>query len=124
MSEELVAIREWIRRFFRSNSVRPGADGWTDDFSLGLQAGNVEDLVEQVLVANSEGRQHELIVAELREQFGLSVEDAELAVDRVCGGVSRALTGNRANCPDRTKDPIAWASFQRAMASRQGRSFR
>jgi hypothetical protein len=120
-----VAVREWIRRFFRSNSVRPGADGWTDDFSLGLQAGcNVEDLVDHVLVANREGRQHELVVAELREQFGLSVEDAELAMDRVCGGVSRALTGSRANCPDRIKDPIAFASFQRAMANRHGRILR
>jgi hypothetical protein len=117
IGEELMAVPEWIRRFFRSKSARRSANGWTDDCSLELQAGcNVEDLVNHVLVANKEGRQHEVVVAELGEQFGLSVEDAELAMDRVCGGVVRALSGNRANCPDRMKDPIAWASFQRAMA--------
>jgi hypothetical protein len=74
-----MAVREWIRRIFRSNFLRTRADGWTGDSSLALQAGcNVEDLVVHVLMANREGRQHELIVAELRDEFGLSVEDAQL----------------------------------------------
>lgn len=97
----------------------PGSEGYTDDLSLTVQAGrSVKNLVDHVLRSTEQGRQHERIVAELREQFGLSVEDAELAIDRVCGGTTRALTGNRAYCPDRKKDPIAWISFQRAITKR------
>lgn len=93
--------------------------GSTDDLSLKLQVGRkLEDLVGHVFAANEEGRQHEVLITELREQFGLSADDAEIAVDRVCGGIVRASPGNRANCPDRAKDPIAWMSFQRAIAKR------
>jgi hypothetical protein len=74
--------------------------------------------VAHIFAARTEGRQHEVLIADLREDFGLSAEGAELAVDRVCGGIVRAMTGNRANCPDRKKDPIAWMSFQRAIAKR------
>lgn len=40
-------------------------------------------------------------------------EDAELSVDRVGGGIVRTATGSHDTCPNRAKDPIAWASFQR-----------
>jgi hypothetical protein len=59
--------------------------------------------VAYVLVANQQGRQREMLIAELRIDFGLSSEDAELSVDRVHAGIVRALTGNRANLPDRIK---------------------
>jgi hypothetical protein len=78
----------------------------------------VKDFGDHIFVANNEGREHELLIAELCKGFGLLPEDAELAIDRVCGGVVRALTGNQANCPDRIKDPIAWMSFQRAITKR------
>jgi hypothetical protein len=68
--------------------------------------------------SDDEGRQQEPVIAHVCEEFGLSIEDAELAIDRVYDGVVRAMTGDRANCPDRTKDPIAWRSFQRSIAKR------
>jgi hypothetical protein len=117
-----VGFQNWFRRisrFSESRSMSSAGDGWTNDLSLNLQAGRKrEELVGHVFAANEQGRQHEVLIVEFREQFGLSADDAEIAVDRVCGGIVRAPTGNRANCPDRTKDPIAWMSFQRAIAKR------
>ena len=53
-------------------------------------------------------------VQELATRFVIE-DDAEFALDRVLGGIVRAATGNPANCPDRTKDPVAWVSYQRAV---------
>jgi hypothetical protein len=47
----------------------------------------------------------------LIDEFGLSADDATLAWDRTFGGLVRASTRNRANCPPQDKDPIAWESF-------------
>lgn len=113
-----MGLHDWIRRFSRRKDPSP-PDGWTDDLSLQLPADRTaEDLVDYIVAAEEQRRQHEMLVAELGVEFGLSDEEAELSVDRVCGGITRALTGNRANCPDRTKDPIAWTSFQRVIAKR------
>jgi hypothetical protein len=87
--------------------------------SVELRAGRtVDELVDHILLANEQSRQHEMLIAELGVEFGLSDPDAELSVDRVCAGILREGTGTRANCPDRIKDPIAWASFQRAIVKR------
>jgi hypothetical protein len=56
-----------------------------------------EELVEFILAANQDGRQHEALIAELGSEFGLSNEDAELSVDRVGGGIVRAATGSGSN---------------------------
>jgi len=114
-----VGVHNWLRRFSRQNDVPSIPDGWTDDLSVELRAcRTVEGLVDHILEANEQNRQPEMLITELAIEFGLSEEDAKLSVDRVCGGIVRARTGNRANCPDRIEDPIAWASFQRAFAKR------
>ncbi|MGC3968485.1 MAG: hypothetical protein QM775_14240 [Pirellulales bacterium] len=61
--------------------------------------GTLDDTTEQLLIA----------------EFQLSPYDAALVRDRTFGGIVRAATGNEVNCPDRTKDPIAWQSFQNAI---------
>jgi len=43
--------------------------------------------------------------------YGLVEDDADLAIDRVQGGIVRALTGLIDNRPDATKDPLAHCSF-------------
>ena len=114
-----MSVYDWFRRFYRLRSASSDSVDWTENLSVNLRPGRtLDELVGHILVAREEDRQHELLIADLREHFGLSAEDAELAVDRVCGGIVRAMTGNRANCPDRTKDPIAWMSFQRSMTKR------
>jgi hypothetical protein len=114
-----VDLNKWFRQRLQRQDAPRVADGWTDDLSVQLPAGRtVEELVDYIFTANRQRREHEMLVAELAAEFGLSKEDAELSVDRVCGGVVRAAAGNRANCPDRVKDPVAWASFQRAIAKR------
>lgn len=114
-----MAVYDWLRRFSRSRSAVPNSGRWTDNLSVDLRPGRtLDELVAHVIAAREEGRQHELLIARLREDFGLSDEEAELAVDRVCGGIVRAMTGNRANCPDRGKDPIAWTSFQCSIKKR------
>jgi len=97
----------------RRSEVPPG---WTDDCSVVLPAGrNVDDVVEVVLGCQRDQLAHTATIAELMK-FGLSDEDAELAVDRVCGGLVRASTGDRRNKPSRKKDPLAYASYRRALA--------
>lgn len=114
-----MAVHDWFRRFSRASSTSSDSDAWTDNLSVNLRPDRtLDELVTDIFATREEGRQHELVIAHLRDEFGLSVEGTELAIDRVCGGIVRAMTGNRANCPDRTKDPIAWMSFQRAIANR------
>ena len=114
-----MGLHNWLRRFSRQNVMPAISDGWTDDISVELKGSRtIEDLVDYIFVATEQGRRHEVLIAELVAEFGLSDEYAELSVDRACGGIVRAQTGNRANCPDRIKDPIAWVSFQRALAKR------
>jgi hypothetical protein len=110
-----VDFRNWLQRIFQLNEVSAGP-GWTDDLSVNLRDGRtVEELVDYILVANQQNRQHETLIADLGAEFGLSNDDAELSVDRVCGGIVLALIGNGANGPNHVKDPIAWVSFQRAV---------
>ena len=85
--------------------------GWTDDCSVELPAGRkVDDVVDLVLACRREQRTHTATIAELTT-FGLSPDDADVAVDRVCGGLVRAGTGNSANKPSRKKDPLAFVSY-------------
>jgi hypothetical protein len=78
----------------------------------------LDELVEYSLAANQRGCQHEALIADLVTELGLSNEDAELSVDYGGSGIVRAATDPRANCPNRAKDPIAWASFQRTITKR------
>lgn len=112
-----MGLKDRLRLLFESEPPNP--DGWTDDLSVRLKGGRtVEAFVDYILAANQRGRRHEALIADLVTAFGLSNEDAELSVDRVGGGIVRAATGSRGNCPNRAKDPIAWASFQRAITRR------
>jgi len=125
-----VSLKDWFQRLLKPSvpagriyEIPPVQDsptsvppGWTDDLSVALPDGRTpEELVDYVFAAIEEGRVHEALINDLCAEFQLSTEDAELVVDRVCGGIARAATGNHANCPDRNKDPLAWLSFQRAI---------
>jgi len=52
----------------------------------------------------------------LRERFGISEEEALLAIDRVPGGIIRALTGVPQNRPDPIADPLAHIAFEKVWA--------
>ncbi|MBV1775339.1 hypothetical protein KSF73_06385 [Burkholderiaceae bacterium DAT-1] len=56
-------------------------------------------------------------------QYALSEEDALLAIDRVQGGIIRALTGNPENAPDRLLDPIAKFAFDAVWKTLQRKHF-
>lgn len=122
-------FREWLGRLFQRNGVAAqqsqadssdqAPDGWTDDLSIELRAGRtVEELVAYVLEARQKEIDYETLLAGLGAEFGLCPEHSELALDRVNGGIVRAWTGNKSNCPDRHKDPIAYASFMRALGKK------
>ncbi|MBK8898837.1 MAG: hypothetical protein IPN66_16875 [Candidatus Competibacteraceae bacterium] len=89
-------------------------DGITDDMNISLPSGlTIEMIVDLVLSAGiahtpDDDTERKLV------QLGLSEDDAALARDRSYGGIVRAALNNPANCPSREKDPIAWASYQRA----------
>lgn len=69
-------------------------------------------LVSYLRAATNEGARRRDVLAVLTERFGLSFDDARLAMDRVGGGVARAKSGNPANQPDPGKDPMAWISYR------------
>jgi hypothetical protein len=75
-----------------------------------------EDVVDFILRAEVRHVDSESIMNELVMRYGLSDEDAGLAWDRTLGGLTRAATGNPANCPVREKDPVAWTSYQKCSA--------
>ena len=90
---------------------------WTDDCSVALPTGrSVDDVVNLVLACKRKQLSYGVTIAELTA-FGLSVEDAEVAIDRVCGGLFRAAVNPcKRNEPSRRKDPLAHASYHRARA--------
>jgi len=91
--------------------------GWTDDMNIALPPPHTLGAVAELVI--SHGRAQAPTAATQRaliETFGLAADDAALAWDRVHGGIVRAATGNVANRPDKSKDPLAWASFQLATA--------
>lgn len=113
-----MSIFEWLRRRFsppRETPAEQAPEDWSDDLSVELPEGRtVLELVEYIHAAHEQRRPHDTLVSDLGAEFALPSDYAELAIDRVNGGIVRFQTGNRANCPDRIKDPIAWTSFQRA----------
>lgn len=87
-------------------------DGWTEDMSIVLPPGlDLETLVNTVLEKERQHVAYEEILAELVAR-GLSTDDAQLAHDRVLGGLVRAATSNGANAPSQADDPIAWLSYR------------
>ena len=120
-----MGIGNWLRRLFggtprmRTQEVSRAPEGWTDDLSISLPPGRtIEEVVDFVLSADERTQDHAEVLDGLGVEFGLSIDDAELVVDRVAGGVFRARTRSPDNCPDRVKDPIAWTSFHRTVARR------
>jgi hypothetical protein len=88
-------------------------EGWTDDMTVRMDPKRpVSDLVQTVMAGLASERPLEMIRAEIASDFGVHEDDLDLALDRVQGGIVRALTGNPENMPDSTKDPLAWSSFQ------------
>jgi hypothetical protein len=91
-------------------------EGWTDDMTIVVPTGrSLDDIVDYVLQATIQRETPSNMVRHLTTEFGLTQGDAELALDRTCGGVVRAATGRRDNCPPKEKDPMAWLSFQRCL---------
>lgn len=91
-------------------------EGWTDDMTIVVPTGrSIDDIVDYLLQATIRRETPRNTVRHLIQGFGLTQSDAELALDRTCGGVVRAATGRQENCPPKEKDPLAWLSFQRCL---------
>lgn len=125
-----MGLGNWLRRRFggtpQARSLPPDSTG---DRPVSLPPTcTPEQIVDYVLSRAEPDLDPSLQVAHLAATaavlsalYGLSVEGAVRAIDRVGRGVVLARTGNPDNCPDRAKDPIAWASFQRVFADRAQR---
>lgn len=84
-----------------------------DDMRIACAPGSEDALVEFVfsqLLAFADADEAQL---RLQSEFHLSCEDALLALDRVPGGVIRAITGHPSNRPCRHRDPIAHIAFEK-----------
>lgn len=90
--------------------------GWTDDMRINIARYAAEELVDLMFDELQMFSDADLVCHKLMKRFGLSEEDARLAVDRVPGGIVRAITGNPENRPDPIKDPLAYIAFERVWA--------
>lgn len=90
-------------------------DGWTEEMSIELPAGvSLDSVVSAILERERDGVPYDAILSELAS-LGIPERDAQLAHDRVLGGLVRAATLNRANEPSRSLDPLAWSSYHRCV---------
>ena len=86
---------------------------WTDDMSVDIKFGKTNrELAASLLFALDQRQSYEEMMSICSQDFGLTEDDGDLAIDRVQGGVVRAITCNSVNCPEKSKDPLAWYSFQ------------
>lgn len=89
---------------------------WTDDLLLPLVPPKTVDELVDFIIDNRRKMGRLQILTTLAIRFGLTFEDARLALDRVGGGETRCdCDGGRKgrNRPDPIKDPIACASYDR-----------
>ena len=88
-------------------------DGWTDDMRVAIDPARIDDLFEFIFDGHVCFANWDEMSLKIMQDFGLSEDDAILAIDRVQGGMVRAVTGNPVNRPDPIKDPLAHMSFER-----------
>ena len=89
--------------------------GWTDDCSVALPTGrSVDDVVELVLACRRKQFSHRTTIAELMS-FGLSNEDAEVAIDRAQGGLYVGVIHREGAT---VFDPASFVSASREAVSR------
>lgn len=88
-------------------------EGWTDDMRISIDPQRINDLVHFLFDGHVRYADWVLMCERIVQEFGLTEEDAYLAIDRVQSGMVRAVTGNPENRPDAIKDPLAHMSFQR-----------
>lgn len=106
--------------------------GWTDDLRITLPPGiTLHAVVETVVVALRQRASYADAAAKLTD-LGLLPEDAELACDRVQGGIVRAQVDRHkaprwgigrkkgANEPSRSTDPIAHLSYRLCIRDTSG----
>ena len=90
----------------------------TDDMSVQMPPGwDVDRVVDFVLAAKERDAPYEEVVPALMAS-GFSEDDALRAIDRTLGGLVRARFEGTRNEPSKTKDPIAWTSYQRGVRQR------
>lgn len=105
-----------------SNSKRPNLSqvelfmnksaGMTDDLSVNIKNGKSnKELTQVIMDFLLQGKDDDLMIKESMNLFGLSDDDANLAIDQVSSGIVGALTGYLEKKPNKNKDPIGWLSF-------------
>jgi hypothetical protein len=111
-------VANFLRGLFQRGPQIPS--GWTDDMSVPLQGGHtVDQLVRFVEEALKQNPGQNSLLTDLCNEFKLSHDEAELSLDRFSAGIIRARTGSKQNRPNRRKDPIAAASFDREVENRK-----
>ena len=109
-------MAQWPRLLQKRPKLAPPAES-TNDLTVPLPPGQtISNLVELIIQAVTRSRSGDDVIGLLVAEFKLSLDDAEFAYDRFCGGLVRAATRNPQNCPDVDHDPIAWDSFHRVIA--------
>ncbi len=69
-------------------------EGWTDDMSVEIIEGKTEDQLALTLMGSlRKSDSYDAMIGICTSDYGLSEDDADLAIDRVQGGIVRALSG-------------------------------
>ncbi len=108
--------RELLSRVAQAKPIDPRELELTDDMTLPQAGWSYRELVDFIISGLLARKDPDALVSEVAGRFSLSPDNAELAIDRTCGGLVRAATRNRANQPPQEKDPVAWESFERGIA--------
>ena len=88
-------------------------EGWTDDMSVEIIEGKTEEQLTLALMDSLRKRDsYEAMIGICTSAYGLTEDDSDLAIDRVQGGIVRALSCRIDNKPDAVKDPLAYWAFK------------
>ncbi|WP_332644119.1 hypothetical protein [Aeromicrobium sp.] len=113
--------RSWLSRVHAAHPAHVATSStnalvWTDDLTVSLPSNrDVAEVVTFTLELSERGIAGLELQQAVAAEFSLSSDDSAVAVDRVFGGITRAATGNVANRPDPTRDPIAFESYLRSV---------
>ena len=99
-------------------------EGWTDDMSVKIKEGKSEDQLTLALMDCLRKRDSfDEMVSICTSNYDLADDEANLAIDRVQGGIVRALSCRIDNRPDVTKDPLAYIAFNEVWKTMQKKNW-
>ena len=88
--------------------MNDNSTGWTTDMTFPVGNGySMIDVSLYIRESFEESMDFSVLSEKLCDKFSLAASDADLAISRALGGITRALTTCIENEPDAIEDPVA-----------------